>query len=128
MALKGHRNRRPSTTQEQYLNDISRILEDVINAESVSNESRVKTVLVSQTPIKAQTEDAPLYRRHSVEIINDSSYLIYFGFSENMQVGVDTLLVNSGSSITISLNPYKPADIWVVSPDLDTEIKIVEVS
>lgn len=128
MSLKKYTNRNPRSVRDQYLDDISFYSAQNIDIASLNQDIRVATITVGQTPQEVKVQAEALPDRHSVEIINDSSFLVYFGFSSDMQVGVDTLLINSGTSVTLHTNPNRQIKIYVVSPDVDAEIKIIEVS
>lgn len=128
MSLKKYTNRNPRSVRDQYLDDISFYSAQNIDIASLNQDIRVATITVGQTPQEVKVQAEALPDRHSVEITNDSSFLVYFGFSSDMQVGVDTLLINSGTSVTLHTNPNRQIKIYVVSPDVDAEIKIIEVS
>lgn len=125
---KKYTNRQPRNVNEQYLDDLSFLNRQQIDITSLTGEVKVASITVSQTPLEVKVGAQPLEGRHSIEIVNDSSFLVYLGFASDMTVGVNTILINSGSKISLNTNPNANVPVYVVSPDLDVEIKIVEIN
>lgn len=82
------------------------------------------TLSASATAIRVGT--ANLTGRHLVNVINDSSTIIFLDFTSAINTSTSFLL-NSGTGICFNLDPNEDTNLWCRSTENETDIGIWEV-
>ena len=127
MSEKRYHSRDPRNVRDQYLDDITFFQHQVIDTSSVNGQSHIGVITADANGTLIQTQAEPITGRHSIIIANDSSFLIYFSFTDSPTED-ERILIPSGTTVTIKTNPNSYQDFYLVSPDITQDIKIIEIA
>lgn len=127
MSRKQYINRRPQTTLEQIVDDVAYLTNSLNVAGVLNNNTRFGKIPVTGAGALAKVEADPLLNRHSVYVVNDSSFIIFIAETQDAPQN-QRLALPSGSSLEFSLNPSIVTPIWIFSPFFDLNIDVIEVA
>lgn len=99
----------------------------VVHKDVIHSGSRVGAMEVSPTASPVFSESAKLKRRHCVKVFNDASIFLYWSFNSNPTIGVDTMPIPSGLSVTFDFDPDDPQDVYLITSEFTTDIKVAEI-
>lgn len=127
MSRKQYINRRPQITIEQILDDISFSLFSLNQSGVLNNQTRFGKIPVGAQGVRARVETNDLDERHTLYIINDSSFIIFMAQTEDAPQN-EKFAIPSGTSIEVNLNPAVVTPVWLFSPFFDLNIELIEVA
>lgn len=105
---------------------------DVVNYADVSLTairpgSIVGSMEVSPTAAPVFISGSKLNDRHEVLVFNDASIFLYWSFESAPTIGVDTMPIPSGTVLHFQFDPNDPKDIYLITSEHTTDVKVVEL-
>lgn len=82
------------------------------------------TLTATATALRVGTAD--LTSRHTLQIINDSSDIIFIDFNSAVNTSTSFLL-NSGTGYSFDFDPNDPVTMWALTTENETDVGIWEL-
>lgn len=129
---ENHRNAGTMIRSDGTKGNILEVVEDISGlvdsgCSSVNEGSIIGPLSVTNVvPVELKVGATALEGRCRIVIFNDSSYLVYIGFSPTMTPN-EGVLLNSGNNVEIKLDPTKNMKIYALAYEGTAEIKIMEI-
>ena len=96
---------------------------------NIQNNIRIGEITINTTATEIKVDTEELEQRHTVRMINLSSDYIYISNSPDLTASEsDSILLFSGASIEIKLNPKKLIKLYAITRVRSAPLSIVEVS
>lgn len=100
--------------------------EKEITVRNISSGSTIGKLSVSTSPVGIKVGSESLENRHTVQVINDSSFLIFVGFDSNMTID-EAVLVQSGLNLELRVDPSEEIKFYAMTEQATAEITVVEI-